>query len=554
MIEARILSSLFSVLMYMRPQDPHLPRYAERLMLLLDADLEVNQTVLMGAHLINYYTHSVGDLSTCDRIDMRITPLLASPQITVVTQLLWRSFCALPYILKGQDDAAYELVRPLPGLVKDNNLPFMEPIAIFYVVLVHLCRDDTRAAQPLLERMTKVVNTAQPADVAWLYLANCWYALARGDCATAFNQGRASLQAISRVGAALTEMDVNCLMALERCQSGKYDEALAGLAILREQGLGSSPRLRHQVLLVEVYAYLRKGEQAECHHRLREAFAIGRKHHFFGRLYCWFPKKAGIEIDYTQSLILKRRLLPEDLNMENWPWLIRIYTLGRFRLVINGQPHSLESRAQYKPLKLLKAVVALGGKDVKEEKLSEILWPDADGDAAHSAFTTTLSRLRKLVGDETITVKFGRVSLNKLRCWVDAWSFEDILDQLQKVGTGAEGLRTLAGKLITLYRGPFMADEEGVWSEMLRQRLQSKYFRFITHYGHALTAACGAGEQAGSQPGAGLDSGIEIDDLYCSLMASYSASTSTDGVEALAAYARLRENVSSEHGMTSSGE
>ena len=164
-IEARILSSLFSVLIYMRPLDTQLPRYAERLMVLLDENLEVNQTVLIGAHLINYYTHSVGDLSTCERIVMRITPLLSSPQITVVTQLLWRCFSVLPSILKGQDDEAYESVSPLLALVKDNNLPFMEPIAIFYTVLVHLYRDDVRAAQPLLERMTKTVNSAVSGEL-----------------------------------------------------------------------------------------------------------------------------------------------------------------------------------------------------------------------------------------------------------------------------------------------------------------------------------------------------------------------------------------------------
>ena len=360
-------------------------------------------------------------------------------------------------------------------------------------------------------------------------------------------------------------MDVSCLVALERCHSGHYDEALEYLAMPRDQEFGNSPRLHHQVLLVEVYAYLQKGEQEKCRERLREAFAIGRSHHYYGSLYCWFPKKvmtricaealrADIEVDYTQRLILKRRLLPEDLNMENWPWLIRIYTLGRFKLVINGQLHSLESRTQYKPLKLLKALVALGGKDVKEERLSEILWPDADGDAAHSAFTTTLSRLRKLVGDETITVKFGRVSLDKLRCWVDAWSFEDILDQLQKTSTNAEGLRTLAVKLIALNRGPFMGDEEGVWADGLRQRLQSKYFRFILRYGHALAAEFGVGEQTHRSVEADVGLDVNVDDLYRSLMASYAASSSDGDAEVLAAITRNRELSPRERGMIHSDE
>lgn len=549
-IEARILSSLFSVLTYMRPQDPQLPRYAERLMVLLDADLEVNQRVLMGAHLVNYYAHAVGDINTCERIVMRITPLLSSPRVTVVNHMLWRSFSVLPSLLSGNGDAAYEAVEPLLALARDNNLPFMEPIASFYLMLVHLFRGEMRAAQPLMEEMTLKVNTSQPADVAWLYLARCWYALAQGDYPTAFNQGRAALQAVSGVGAELTAMDINCLIALERCHSGNYDEALEYLAMPRKMVFGNSPRLHHQVLLVEAYAYLGKGDRSSCRQRLREAFAIGSQQCFYGSIYCWFPDKvmtrlcsealrAGIEVDYTQGLILRRNLLPEDLNIENWPWPVRIYTLGSFKLVINGQLHSLESKAQYKPLRLLKVLVAMGGADVKEERISEILWPDAEGDAAHSAFTTTLSRLRKLIGDQAVTVKYGRLSLHKLYCWVDTWSFEDQLAQWQKIGSDPVRLRALAGRIVTLYRGPFMNDEDGAWVERVRERLQSRYFRFISAYGRTLMASQDQRGQTLHPVEPGLEMDPCGDDFYRGLMASYAAAGQS--AEALAAYNRCRD-------------
>jgi LuxR family maltose regulon positive regulatory protein len=287
-----------------------------------------------------------------------------------------------------------------------------------------------------------------------------------------------------------------------------------------------------------------------CQERLREAFAIGRAQYYFGSLYCWFPKdvmtrlcsealRADIEVDYTQSLILRRKLIPDDLHIENWPWPIRVYTLGSFRLVINGQSHSLAGKAQYKPLKLLKILVALGGQDVKEEKISELLWPDAEGDAAHSAFTTTLSRLRKLLGDDSISVKSGRLSLNKLRCWVDVWVLEEQLEQLQMAGADPLDLRTLADKIVALYRGPFMSDEDGVWVERLRQRLQSLYFRFILHFGRslALKHADREGTARSAERGAAFDPCA--DDFYRSLMTSYA--DIGQSAEVLDVYSQCRE-------------
>ena len=73
---------------------------------------------------------------------------------------------------------------------------------------------------------------------------------------------------------------------------------------------------------------------------------------------------------------------------------------------------------------MLKALIALGGKGIDEERLMDILWPEADGDQAYSALTTTLSRLRQLLGEKVLEVQAGRVTLNPRYCWVDVWTFE----------------------------------------------------------------------------------------------------------------------------------
>ncbi len=69
---------------------------------------------------------------------------------------------------------------------------------------------------------------------------------------------------------------------------------------------------------------------------------------------------------------------------------------------------------------MLKALIAFGGKDVGETRLSDALWPDAEGDAARTSFDTTLHRLRKLIGnDKAIVINEGLLSLDDRKVWTD---------------------------------------------------------------------------------------------------------------------------------------
>ena len=68
---------------------------------------------------------------------------------------------------------------------------------------------------------------------------------------------------------------------------------------------------------------------------------------------------------------------------------------------------------------MVKALVAFGGKEVGEEQIIDVLWPEADGDAAHRLFEITLYRLRQLIGfPEVVQLRDGRFTLNPKYCWV----------------------------------------------------------------------------------------------------------------------------------------
>ena len=143
----------------------------------------------------------------------------------------------------------------------------------------------------------------------------------------ALNQGLSALNAFSKFCAPMCEMEISYLVAHELCESGKPEEALSYLALPRKLEFGNSPRMRYQVLLIEAYAHLQRGDRAIFTERLREALAIGRVRQYFGNFF-WFPRmvarlctealRSEIEVEYVQQLIKKGGLLPEDTTVENW--------------------------------------------------------------------------------------------------------------------------------------------------------------------------------------------------------------------------------------------
>ena len=87
-------------------------------------------------------------------------------------------------------------------------------------------------------------------------------------------------------------------------------------------------------------------------------------------------------------LIRKRHVSPgaAGSHVEAWPWPIKVRILGRFTLGKDGKPVSFTGKTPKRPLELLKALIALGGRSVSRARLVESLWPDADGDVSAASF------------------------------------------------------------------------------------------------------------------------------------------------------------------------
>lgn len=263
------------------------------------------------------------------------------------------------------------------------------------------------------------------------------------------------------------------------------------------------------------------------------------------------PLIANAEQRYLLDLILRRAPhspQPEfELTPQSWP--IKIYTLGRFSIERKEQPFSLPGRGKRKPLEMLRALIAFGGREVSQELIGEALWPDAEGDATQRSFDTTLHRLRKLINDDrAITLQEGRLSINGQLCWVDAWAFERLQGRIESILDNVSAHRIepdlmghLSDSVLTLYKGHFLQnDSEESWSIAFRERLRSKFVRLLRKTG-LHWERIGRWHKATDCYQRGLELDSLIEEFYQRLMVCYQQQGLR--AEALTVYQRCHDNL-----------
>lgn len=267
------------------------------------------------------------------------------------------------------------------------------------------------------------------------------------------------------------------------------------------------------------------------------------------------------------TLIVKRiRTIYKDLLLGDYPSVqfvpptpepertahgkpLIILTLGTFSIVREGTPIVFKGKAQKKPLLLLKALISLGGKQVRTSTIADLLWPDSEGDAASSAFFTTLLRLRRLLDNQsTVEISEGRARINPDLVWIDLWEFDRLCREADRSpADGASSPSALDGMrhAIGLYKGHFLPAEEQVWTVSVREALRNRFIKLVSRLGDLL-------EREGELKNAleHYEKALEIDDLaeefYLRLMTCHLKQGKR--AEAIAVYERCAKVLHAELG------
>ncbi|NNG47813.1 MAG: hypothetical protein HKM86_11955, partial [Deltaproteobacteria bacterium] len=438
-IASQATCAMIKALSLRRPPFVDMGMWADRAMRLAQTTRDVALTFTSLLNVAYYRFHS-GDFQEAGLLLDSLRELGRRPEISPLSRLTLYWLEAAYANVNGMHDRCRKVVAEGIELADATGVHHMDFLLKGHGAISSLRGGDMETARGFLRKMAAKLSAARPWEESFYHRITAWEALHRGDRAQALFHSERCLSLCEEVGNPWTEALALVLRAFVLQEEGKEREAARILRRAHRMGKESGMHfIRFVCLLAETYFSMLRGDEASGLSSLREGLRIGREKGYI-HVYLWRPGlletvtakalEKGIETGYVRDLIRRNALVPDAAlpGLESWPWPLKLYTLGAFGLLKEEKPLSFARKVQHKPLLMLKVLVALGGKDVPEEQMTDILWPEAEGDLAHQSFATTLRRLRKLLGNEkAVSLREGRVTLDTRHCWVDAVAFESLL-------------------------------------------------------------------------------------------------------------------------------
>ncbi len=429
-----------------------------------------------------------------ERAEAEICHRKPSPFVTIRIKLMK----GIHYWITARYDSAVNTLSQGLEISGQSGVHFFDSLLWCYIAAAELAAGNMELAEKSLKnQLTSLLQMSKTLDV-FFYHVNCaWYSILNGKPSLAAEH-------LETVSAKTESMGIpyywalwNIGMAQVAFLQGRTKDAKAYLKTAHRISLTMKSRaMEWYALLIDAWFLLHEGKETEGLLSLHRGLSLGKKH---GYIHLAFYQPAvmrflyakaleeKIEPEYVMGLIRKLGLTPPQISVcgasawypEEWPYPIKINTLDKFEILRDNEPLHVSGKEQKKPLELLKALIAFGGRNVPEARLTDALWPDADGDLAHKSFETTLSRLRRLLGGEDVIKHRARqLTIDPLYCRVDSLALECLLERMRDAST--DHVVSLCEKAIGLYKGPFLPADTGLhWAVSSREILKNKLLRII---------------------------------------------------------------------------
>ena len=556
--ELRALAALFSGTLYRRGDDVSLGPLARRIRALIPDCVNLNLKAAACTWLLSYAAN-MGKLDLGGQVLPLAEMLLDEPAVSPMQKSVCGYFVAWTHFSAMDTQRAQHVAGKLEALSQEPGLGHLRRFPAVIRFWLHVLDRSTAGMQAAIAEYEAAAVAAHPYDVSTLNSMCAWTALLEGRPAQGLQYARIATAVYDQAGSPWHRMFARATQAWASVELGEVASVQCLAAELRQVARHHRARL-YDTYALQLEAFLAYSqERSDSCGALRALFEAAKRHgvgHPMRFLPGWLPAlcaaalRQGIETGYVKSLVRTYRLPAPSADLERWPWPIRVRVLGGFQIDVDDEPVTFAAKAPRKALALLKTMICLGGREVRDHQLIDALWGEDEADGGRAAFNVTLHRLRKLLGHaDAILVHEGCLTLNPQHVWVDAFAFEHLLAGGAAPSSSPE---ERIERALALYRGPLLpADREESWSAVARERLRAKFVHHVARRARALEET-GRGDEAVALYVRGLDADGLSEVFYQGLMRCHRDAGRP--AEALSLYHRFRQTLSVSLGIAPSNE
>ena len=529
-LEEQVAMSIFNAMAFRQPQHPDISKWRERGAPFVRCGGDINLR-LQAAIQLAVHDLWKGNFDRATFMLEQAQNMARSRKISPMTEITIVNCQVLHAFYTGALASGVMIALEAVRMADETGVHILDRQVLGNGAACALSIGDSATADELLKKMESSLREGwgwKEFDTAYFHLLRGWQKSHQNDFSAASQHLELTMDGMHVSGFVAADALVLHLMAMNLRNLG--DAERAGAYLSQAYAIACSMKsgfLEFFCLCNDAHLALDASNELKAISLLRQAMTLGSKGGYAGD---WFWRRPSsllrlcvkalendIEVDYVRGLIRRWSLVPETppLHLDTWPWPLKIRTLGAFELIRDDEPVVVSGKSK-KPLELLKALIAFGGKNVSLERLADALWPEADGDVAQRSFDTTLHRVRKFIGnDKALQLQAGRLSLDPRYCWVDAWAFErlcgEINDAVNRKGQRQDADKLAVGfeKAANLYRGLFLhEDMSQPWGASMREHMRSRFLHLLGSAGGYYEAL-----KQWEQAAAWYRRGIKVDNL-----------------------------------------
>ena len=446
-----------------------------------------------GIFLLSLYYTIQGYIHRSESLFNSVKDLEKNPELHLICWIMSNHIKVLNLFYSAKNQDCIDFVLITNQVSNTQDIQCGEVLLLGSAAAAALSNSEYDYAVELLRKMKSKLVTGQNLNTFFYHIINAWSVFST-DLFFALHLSLSALKLAKEFGFPFLE-HMTLIVVSQICyELGQHDKATKYLREAFQKARNTQNQLAEfKCYITEVYYSLNKEDDERTAELIEKAMKVGQRQDAINFIF-WRPSimssicakalEFNIEKEYVKSLIKKRNLTIDatSQNIENWPWKVKIYTLGKFEIVIDNVPLLFSGKIQKTPLTILKILISLGCTNIREDQISDILWPDSAGDAGYRALVTTVQRLRRLISyKEAIVFNESKLSLNPHYCWVDTWALKNHLklvkNQWKEFEKGGKINRViqLTETLFEKFSLPFLPSDTNVqWTFSLRDRLQTQ--------------------------------------------------------------------------------